>query len=129
MGYQNETLVADMRAAADLIESRADDLPKLHASASSYIWSGGGKEEAARIGRVFGSFNKEVDDDHYRVAKSVGDFRISFVFKRDDVCTPRCVGKKIVRRAILEGLPALEYEDVEEDVVVWDCPPLLAETP
>ena len=70
-------------------------------------------------------FEKEYADNSLDIKlKLPNNLNVRVTFSRESVCTRRVVGTKVVIREVATGW---REEEVEEDVVEWDCSPLLSE--
>lgn len=88
-----------LRLLADWYEAHPDmPAPK--------VWVGGGLglEDARRIARALGAFDKGGDDMFFELNKSFGSLVLTVQFYRPHICTKRVVQKEVVE---------------------WDCPALL----
>lgn len=70
--------------------------------------------------RALGSFEKVYSDDLFTIKKMFGPIKAQFFFMREQVCTKRVVGKRSVPAQTIE-IPARD-----EEIVEWDCEPVLA---
>ena len=91
---------------------------------SIYLYGDSGKE----VLRSIGSFEKEFNDNYLRAIKIVGGRRVVINAARDKVCTAKVVGKKIVPETVIPSsyTPEQVIPAHEEDIVEWDCAPVLA---
>ena len=108
--------VAGLRALADWIEANPEQ--PLSETILSVWCQRDTKEAAAAVMRAFGSCEKEYGDSCFYLKKAFGPITLRFVFLRAAVCTRRVVGTKHV--------PAQFYPEREEEIVKWDCHPILA---
>lgn len=86
-------------------------------------------EEVKRILREIGSFEKRYNQPSqgdFEAVKTVGSFKLKFHTSRDSVCTARVVGKRKVGRVVIPAKPREVIKAREEDIVEWDCEPILA---
>ncbi|MAH50170.1 hypothetical protein CMI37_30395 [Candidatus Pacearchaeota archaeon] len=74
------------------------------------------------VAKAAPSFKKNVVNDYFVLRYDYAPLQLDFYTNRKEVCTARVVGTKLVTRQI-----AVETreETHEEDVLEWDCPPLL----
>lgn len=125
----NPQFVASLRAIADWYEAHPEaPLPSL-SQISVFSFDEETVAEAARIGRLLGSFDKEVDDDFFALAKMFEAIKLRFVFYRNKICTPRVVGTRTVKKKVYPAHVEPAEVEVQEDIVEWDCPSLLAPEP
>lgn len=76
------------------------------------------REEFICIARECGYADKTFSDSYaYLEVELTGDCKIKFFTDRDQVCERRVIGKKLV--------PAQIYPEHEEDIIEWDCHPIL----
>ena len=69
-------------------------------------------------------FDKEYTGDYLNLKLELSkNLVVRVPFDRDEVCERRVVGTRTVEREIATGW---RKENVEEDIVEWDCPPLLS---
>ena len=76
------------------------------------------KEEAASVARALGACDKIYDGTLFRLERRFGGTTLRFLFWRDQVCERRVVSTKQV--------PARLVPAHTEEIVEWDCHPLLA---
>lgn len=79
-------------------------------------------QAACRLARALGTFEKKHGDAILSLRRNFGGIELRFIFWRDGVCTKRVVGKRMARVPD----PSAPKIEVEEEIVEWDCPPLLA---
>jgi hypothetical protein len=86
------------------------------------------KAEFAAIARAMGTLEKVVTgDDSYSfviLKKSFGPVSLDANASRDEVCVSRQVGTRTVTRQVATDYKTIE---VEEPIIEWDCPSLLAD--
>lgn len=85
-------------------------------------------EEILRVLGKIGSFKKvfdEPDVGDFQALKTIGSFTLKFHTSRDKVCTPRVVGKRTIPETRIPAEPEQIISAREEDVVEWDCHPVL----
>jgi len=137
-------LADDLRSLAGLIQLNHEDIPdSINLSIYSFIWgwtpavreSDGGVPEvlanAMRAGlRSDGcDITKKYDDNRFRLKLGMPNGRITYEIsaERHEVCTKRVTGSRMVEKDVPpEG--DWTKKMVEEDIVEWDCHPLLAVT-
>ena len=135
---KSSELADDLHSLADLFDLHGDDLPDgINISILSYLWSwcidGPVPEILAttmRAGlKVGAEVSKVYDDDRFRLNIKMPNGRIIYQVsaERDKVCTKRVTGTEIVEKDVP---PEGEWTKklVEQEVVEWDCHPLLAVT-
>lgn len=82
----------------------------------------------ADIARTDGVFDKRYFGSLFELSRTFADesyerVKVAFNSSRDKVCTKRVVGTKMVTVPAVEAAPERE---VEQEIVEWDCIPLLA---
>lgn len=80
-------------------------------------------DDARRIVRELGGGEKEFSDHTGWVNHKVGLGHISVCFDREEVCTRRVIGQKTTVKKVPV---AFEEREVIEDIVEWECGPLMA---
>ena len=81
------------------------------------------KAKMATIAKAFAPCEKEYSEDNFLLIRSFGPHTLSYYSTRSAVCTAKVVGKKMV-----EARPSSYHPEVpahEEDVIEWECSPLL----
>ena len=116
-----------LRLLADWFEQQPDDVPTPFPLISYYVWGfevpfERQKDLALRIARSFGEADKDYVGDTFSISKNFGGIKLNYLFHRDVVCTARVVGTKQVE----ETLYVKTGRMIEENIVEWDCHPLLA---
>lgn len=131
----NRNIAKDLHSLATFLYNNADELPPANTPQEVKFYAfpnGENKEELSRIAHVLGTFEKDATDSCYHLTKKFGgDVSLNFVFIRDYVCTPHVVGTKTVRKlkpSVTSQHTDDDYEEVEEDIIEWDCPSLLSPT-
>jgi hypothetical protein len=137
-------LAEDLRDLANLIQFNAIDLPEnINFSIYSFIWgwtpavrdTEGGVPallaSAMRAGLKHGAckITKRYDDSRFRLKLQMPNEHITYEIsaERHEVCTKRITGTEMVEKDVPpEGDWTTKM--VEQDVVEWDCHPLLAVT-
>jgi hypothetical protein len=91
-----------------------------------YAFLANGREK--EILRSLGSFDKEFQGRFFIAKKVIGGKTLKFYFYRDSVCTSRVVGTRHVERQIEPEVyrPSRVIEAHDEDILEWDCAPVLA---
>jgi hypothetical protein len=131
-------LAEDLHSLAYLIYLHGDDLPdRINFSIQSLLWdwSGNGTvpevlATSMRAGlRVGAEVSKVYDDERFRlnIVMPNGTITYQVSAERDKVCTKRVTGTEMVEK---EVPPEGEWvkKMVEQEIVEWDCHPLLAVT-
>lgn len=135
MQYDKATTMArDLRAFAAFLEERGDDLPE-NVKVQPFAWVWGWDEKnvpetmalAARagLGRA-DKVEKDYGSNTMNLDLFFGDLKFTIHCERNEVCIKRVVGTKKVKKQVAVG--GYEEQEVEEDIVEWDCTPLLAGT-
>ena len=77
------------------------------------------KEDLPRL-RDIGDFKKQFNaiDGDFEAIVNIQGVKLIYYTQRDNVCTPRVVGKRIVPE---ETVPEQVIPEHEEDIVEWDC--------
>jgi len=131
-------LAEDLHSLADLIYLHGDDLPGgIHFTIQSFLysWSDTGAvpeilASTMRAGlRVGADISKVYEDERFRLNITMPKGKITYQVsaERDKVCTKRVMGTEMVEK---EVPPEGEWvkKMVEQEIVEWDCHPLLAVT-
>jgi hypothetical protein len=126
------TLAAQLRAAADFLD-QAGDLGTLSGNVEiafqPNLWSrddDGRAAELARIARAMSPCEKEYSASLLQIRHHVGpDVMVEVFTSRSDACERRVVGTRTVERQVVVQPAVTRTETVEEEVVEWDCKPLL----
>lgn len=108
-----------LRAVADFYEAHPD-IPTPTLRDLSVYGVTDTKEGAARIIEALKPCQKAWDDTFFKITRDFDGIILKFVFMREAVCTKRVVGTKLV--------PAAFIEAHEEEIVEWDCSPVLEGT-
>jgi hypothetical protein len=82
------------------------------------------KEEAAAIAKALVPFTKKFSANYITLTRDFGACHLKFVWNREVVCEKRVTGKKWVEERYIPGTFVAAHE---EEVVEWDCKPLLAD--
>ena len=111
-------------------------LPDMDVEITSYVgfgWNNSGDDDipatiadAVLAGLAEGAtVRKDYGSSYFRAYLGFGDVEYKVVCQRDEVCTRRVVGTEMVTKQVP---PEGEWteEEVEQDIVEWDCHPLLA---
>jgi hypothetical protein len=128
-------LAADLRDFADFLEEHGLILPDVTVDLRSYLWNytstdiedvQGTVALAMRAGmKSADEVKKDYSSDYFRLFLHFGKLRYKLVCNREEVCTKRVVGTETVTKQMP---PEGEWTEkiVEQDIVEWDCNPLLA---
>lgn len=82
------------------------------------------KEGAAKVMRAMGTCKKRpTDNGLFYLIKDFGSMELRVIYTRDEVCVKKVVGKKHVEAQLI---PARLIEAHDEEIVEWDCAPILA---
>ena len=81
------------------------------------------KAKMATIAKAFTPCEKEYSKDNFLLTRSFGPHTLKYYSARSAVCTAKVVGKKIVEARPSSYCP--EVPAHEEDVIEWECSPLL----
>jgi hypothetical protein len=71
------------------------------------------REDAARVLAALKPCSKSYTDDLLKIHRDFGPITLEYVFFRDQVCTKRVVGTKVI--------PAKLIPERIEEIVEWDC--------
>jgi len=105
-----------LRKIADFYESH-EDFPPLDCGELN-IYSVNSPEQAKSCARMLGIFDKEYNGNIIKLSKKFGEMSLKVVFMRENLCKRNVVGtKKVMKRVAAK----YEMQEVEEDVVEWDC--------
>lgn len=108
---------AGLRAAAEWFEAHPDVPAPCEAAWNVFVDT---REEMAAIARQLGSADKNVIGDWYVLRVTAPQFMIEWNIHRGKVCTSRVIGTKQIPETFI---PAHA-----EEILEWDCMPILAET-
>lgn len=72
-----------------------------------------------------GSCDKQVSPYAFKLVKEFEHANLVIAADREQVCTPKVVGRKKVRKSVVVRPEETAYVDVEVDDIEWDCPPSL----
>jgi hypothetical protein len=83
--------------------------------------------------RAIGSFDKKFTSggEHFTASKLVAGKTLEFTFYRDSVCIPKVVGTRYVEEQLIpeQYVPSRVIPAHEEDIVEYDCQPVLRPEP
>jgi hypothetical protein len=116
---------ASLRLLADWYEAHPTvELPEHSLSVYSVH-----SKEAARLLREAAPCTKRYQDTLFFIEKQFGTVKLSFVFYRNEVCTRRVVGVRTLPAVFVPAQPEHTLPPVVEEIVEWDCGPILEEAP
>ena len=126
-------LVKDLRRFADFIELKHADLPKsIRIQPYAWVWGWDAEDNvpeimasAARAGLgIADAVKKDYHSSTMNLDLVFGEMKFTVHCERDKVCIKRVVGTKKVKKQVPIG--GYEEQEVDEEIVEWDCTPLLA---
>ena len=129
-------MAADLHRVAEFIGMHFTQLPDIDVEVTSYVgfgWAASKVDDvpatvadAVLAGLSEGAaVRKEYGGSYFRAYVEFGDLEYKVVCERDAVCTRRVIGTQMVTKQVPPEGQWTERE-VEEDIVEWDCHPLLA---
>ena len=128
-------MVEDLRKVADFIEKQYSQVPDIDVEITSYVgfgWDESAEDIPAIIADTVlaglaegASVRKDYGSSYFRAYLGFGELEYRVTCERDAVCTRRVIGTQMVTKSMPPEGEWTEKE-VEEDVVEWDCHPLLA---
>lgn len=71
--------------------------------------------------QALGTFEKDYFDTLFYISKTFGSVALKFCFMRATICERRVIGKKHIEARFIGAH--------EEEIVEWDCHPILKEEP
>jgi hypothetical protein len=96
------------------------DAPVPFLAKSEYIWISGTPEEYKAIGAGEKQYS---DNNFFFTVELIPDvLTLKFGTNRENVCTKRVVGTRIVHEHILPGTPSQIIAEHTEEIIEWDCP-------
>jgi hypothetical protein len=122
-----ENFVEYLRAVADFYEEHPEiDAPFFTTSPLTVYLP---DAKAKDILRSIGSFDKTFDGDRFVAKKKIGPGEIHFRTDRENVCVAKVVGSKSIPEKVVPSsyTPEQVIPAHEEDIVEWDCAPILGE--
>ena len=137
MEYEKaKQMAADLRKVAGFVEERFTMLPDMDVEITAYVgfgWNNSGDDDipatiadAVLAGLAEGAtVRKDYGSSYFRAYRGFGDVEYKVVCERDAVCTRRVVVTETVTKQVPPAGDWTEQE-VEQDIVEWDCHPLLA---
>lgn len=75
--------------------------------------------------RALGTFTKKYSEGMFYLNRQFGPVNAVFCFMREQACVRRVIGKKHVEARVI---PAEYIPAHDEDIVEWDCQPILKES-
>lgn len=141
----SKTQVAGLRALADVIEANIEigkalayDLKEI----TAYSLPSNPEEQKQFLAKMIGIFKKagfriekKYDDSSFQLIckfpvsdgerNTYESFGVRFYGSREAVCTPKVVGQKTVTKKVMPDRDTWDEETVTEDIVEWDCSPIL----
>lgn len=125
----NSEYVKALRQLADVYEKHPEmTLP--YEGVSSIMWVFTWEaEEFARTVAAFGKGNKRFADDSLLFLPDIGGLNIQVRCQREQVCERKVIGRKFIPEKIVPAKAAEIIPAHEEDIVEWDCKPILAKKP
>lgn len=118
MSAKHAEFVAGLRAVADFYEAHPDCPMPYEPDVTVTHFEEESPEEAARVGRMLGRFEKDYGPDLFTLSRRFNGVRLRFLFYREKVCTKRVVG--------VEEVPEQVVPAHTREIVEWDCAPILA---
>jgi hypothetical protein len=122
----NSRFVADLRAAADLIQANPDIFPRpLEINISQFHSGKQGREIIARAMRTLGKCEKGLQENRFILKTHIGKNIIIRLWADREVICERVVTKRVVPACIIASQPATEERIIpehEEEIVTWSCP-------
>lgn len=113
--------IADMHTMLAWFELHPE-IPLPSPTFSLYAWNT--EEEARRMARAMGTFEKGGNDQFLYLIKHFGKVQVEAVFTREQVCERVVTGTREVPEKII---PAQVVEAHTEETFEWRCPQLLKE--
>lgn len=125
-----QNYISGLRSFASFLEANADIVGPydfMGLTVSNYV----GKKEDLAV------WVKRMTEDQGRVEKKVTDYSLDMTVKfndvvtlsvsapRKEVCVPRVVGTKKVTKKVQVTPAVYEDKEVEEEIVEWDCKPVM----
>lgn len=128
-------MAEDLRKVAGFIEEQFSQVPDMDVEITSYVGFGW-DESAENIPAIIAdtvlaglaegaSVRKDYGSSYFRAYLGFGELEYRVICERDAVCTRRVIGTQMVTKSMPPEGEWTEKE-VQEDVVEWDCHPLLA---
>lgn len=91
------------------------------------VYSLNTKEEAAACLKALVPCKKEYEGTMFRLSKEFGSINLRFIFYRQAVCTARVIGQRHIEAYTKPAqlLPAEHVDAHDEDIIEWDCGPII----
>lgn len=87
----------------------------------------GEADQLPTMARALAPCDKEYSENELELTRSFGEsVHLSFIGSREGVCKARIIGRKTERRKVMVTAPVYEEQDIEVDVIEWECEPLLS---
>jgi len=128
-------MAEDLRKVAGFIEEQFSRVPDMDVEITSYVgfgWDESAEDVPAIVAETVlaglaegASVRKDYGSSYFRAFLGFGELEYRVICERDAVCTRRVIGTQMVTKSMPPEGEWTEKE-VEEDVVEWDCHPLLA---
>ncbi len=128
-------MAEDLRKVAGFIEEQFSRVPDMDVEITSYVgfgWDESAEDVPAIVAETVlaglaegASVRKDYGSSYFRAFLGFGELEYRVICERDAVCTRRVIGTQMVTKSVPPEGEWTEKE-VEEDVVEWDCHPLLA---
>ena len=131
-----EQQIAGLREFADFLEQNPEvPMEDWRIGITYYTYD---DEPVKQAARAVAGWDKIYSDNFLDLAMSFGrdpempdsdrnvGLRYVISVAREKVCEAKVVGKKVVKKRDPEALKAVPMIEVEEDIVEWECTPLLA---
>ena len=128
-------MAEDLRKVAGFIEEQFSRVPDMDVEITSYVgfgWDESAEDVPAIVAETVlaglaegASVRKDYGSSYFRAFLGFGELEYRVICERDAVCTRRVIGTQMVTKTVPPEGEWTEKE-VEEDVVEWDCHPLLA---
>lgn len=123
--------IAGLRAMADILEGHSEmplPWPGQSENMTFEFYVTGDENEkattAAIIRAVGGRWSKNATDAFFTTATQLRGLHIRVVAHRDQVCERRVIGTETVVKKVAT---VFEEREVEQDIIEWDCGPILAD--
>ena len=96
------------------------DAPAPYLAQTEYVWISGTPEEYKAVG----AGEKEYSDNNFFfTVELIPDvLTLKFATNRENVCTKRVVGTRIVPEYIQPSTPSQIIAEHTEEIIEWDCP-------
>lgn len=116
---------AGLRQVADFLDEHPELVEELAISGQDFgIFLGTAEEAAGWIRRIGGTFQKAKVGGYYELRRQFGPHKVTINVAESVICERVVVGTRTVEKPD----PDAPMVEVEEEVVEWRCPPVLAES-